>query len=817
MMTKRQLLCGWMLSVLMATTSVVCMAGNTRWFKPFDASDGLADNGAQVVICTKTGRMVISSIGHINFYNGSSFEHIDPHSENIYELPKYLGHYHLYFDKSHHLWVKDKYQVTCVNLLTEQFHKDIPRVLAEMGFNGKADDLFVDEDGCLLILEGYKLYNCTTKRSYPVKKGRNLIDVGSYEQTQTLLFYDDGSVESFDHATGKLRYTRNMLEPTQIPKYNSTSVLLYDNQGFYQIRNGEREAILLYIDAKTGESRTIMEMPYHLNNMETREGLLYIASEHGYWTYDPKTGEREHTASLRISSTQAIETDINDIAFDLQGGMWVGTEKRGLLYSKPYQSPFRTYPWSDAKAREYSDMLYQESLKPQEKLPRRTNCGYRDSRGWKWEGSYTGLKLYKSDGQESPIVYTTKDGLNSDVVHSIIEDNDHHLWVSTSDGISVLMIEDGELENIVSYGKEDNVPRGSFSNGLAMKLEDGTIIMQSLDCIVEFNPADFHTTRKMDIKLYPKLIRVSVNGQTIQPGMEVDGNVIIDRAPTRIREMKVNYDQNTISLLFSGLNYFRPTQTYYRVRIKGYMDDWQVYAVSDENGRVDDKGLLHLPIIGIQPGNYDIEVQVSMFDDLWPVEPYVWRLSVNEPWWRMTIVYLTLGILLLGLLIANFVFYNKNTRMTLSRNNIEGGILKRVKTFASMCEKMEEEVLSPYTTDVGGHQEEEGESTFINAMMRIVPYVNKHQGRLSMAQLTKVAQIDIDTFYDVMSSNLHKIPRVVVLRLRLQQVAEMLLHSERSVDEIAEELRFVSPNYMIASFYHQYHQTPEDYRASNPR
>ena len=86
-----------------------------------------------------------------------------------------------------------------------------------------------------------------------------------------------------------------------------------------------------------------------------------------------------------------------------------------------------------------------------------------------------------------------------------------------------------------------------------------------------------------------------------------------------------------------------------------------------------------------------------------------------------------------------------------------------------------------------------------------------------MAQLAKVAQIDIDRFYDVMSSNLYKTPRVVVLKLRLQQVAEMLRHSEKSVDEIAEELKFTSPNYLIASFYHQYRQTPDDYRASNPR
>ena len=209
---------------------------------------------------------------------------------------------------------------------------------------------------------------------------------------------------------------------------------------------------------------------------------------------------------------------------------------------------------------------------------------------------------------------------------------------------------------VVSFNDKDNIPTNSFVNGYAMKLEDGSIIMQALDYMVKFNPKDFHTTKKTDIKLYPKLIRLMVNGQTIQPGMEVDGKLILDRAITRAKEFSVNYDQNTISLLFSGLNYFRPAQTYYRIRVKGFHNDWEVYSLHDGTGRVDSQGMLLYPIIGIPPGKYEIEVQASMTPDNWQVEPYVWKLSVDEPWWRMTIVYVTLGGLLLGMLITNFVF-----------------------------------------------------------------------------------------------------------------------------------------------------------------
>jgi AraC-like DNA-binding protein len=340
--------------------------------------------------------------------------------------------------------------------------------------------------------------------------------------------------------------------------------------------------------------------------------------------------------------------------------------------------------------------------------------------------------------------------------------------------------------------------------------------MQALDYMVKFNPKDFHTTKNTDIKLYPKLIRLMVNGQTIQPGMEVDGKLILDRAITRAKEFSVNYDQNTISLLFSGLNYFRPAQTYYRIRVKGFHNEWEVYSLHDGTGGVDSQGMLLYPIIGIPPGKYEIEVQASMTPDNWQVEPYVWKLSVDEPWWRMTIVYVTLGGLLLGMLITNFVFYNRITRLKLKRGNVESGIIKRVKSFSVMCESMENEQLSA-SLDIKDNSNTDAEDVFSEIMLKVLPYVRNHPEDLTIAQLAKEAQMDMKDFYGVMSSNLYRTPRALVLRLRLQRVAELLRNSDKTVDEIAEDLNFESANYLIASFYHQYRQTPDDYRATNPR
>ncbi len=129
---------------------------------------------------------------------------------------------------------------------------------------------------------------------------------------------------------------------------------------------------------------------------------------------------------------------------------------------------------------------------------------------------------------------------------------------------------------------------------------------------------------------------------------------------------------------------------------------------------------------------------------------------------------------------------------------------------------METDSLAPMM-DAENTQNHDDESVFSDVMMKVVPYVNSHSEDLTMYQLAKVAQMDIKDFYKEMSSDLYKTPRTVVLKLRLQRVEDLLLNSDKSVDEIAEELNFSSTDYMIASFYHQYRQTPNDYRVSNPR
>ncbi len=805
-----------LVTCLLMPATVHALGDAERVFYSYDASDGLADNSAQSILCTKTGRMLISTIGHINFYDGDTFVHIDPEEENVFPLPKYKGHYHLYFDKHHHLWVKDQHQVTCVDLMMERFVTNVGDIFKELGMKEPVEDLFADINNHLWLLSGKKLYGLDDKTEISVRHNSELQDVDIYNNRLLLEFFANGTVSALDVKTGSHLFDVSAFNNNDTLRFSNSSVILPDSNLYYQIRNGDRESVLLRLDIEKRQWVQLMALPYHLNNMVLRNGVLYIASEYGYWMYDVTTGEKQHVDAIKMSRFRSLQTDINTIAFDRQGGMWLGTEKRGILYSRPFRSAFVNYNWSQPEALAYEALLTR-TLTDLPTLPRHVNCQYRDSRGWLWTGLYTGLQLERPDRKDIRI-YTDEDGLRNEMIHSVIEDDNHDIWVGTSFGISHLMIADGEVVNIDTYTQRDNVPNESFVNARAMKQPDGTIIMQSLDHIVVFNPKNINRDSLVNMTLAPKLVRLMVNGQHMEPGMKLGDKVILDRAISRIWEVSVDYNQNTLSMIFSGLNFARPIQTYYRVRVQGLYDDWHIYSYMNAKDKVDEKGLLHLHLPALKPGKYVVEIQVSSSPDRFELRPYTWVIYVNEPWWRSTGIYLLLGLIVCLLAAANVIYYNYNTRLDMMRNNKEGDIMRRIRNYVTRCDELHNEPLLPSiatTEEESVDALQQNNRLFINTMMTIVPFIHSHANeKITMAMLSEHTGMEVTKLFELLSSNFYLSPRQMVGRLRLQEASELLLTTDKSVEEIANELMFVTPNYFISSFYHHFRQTPKDYRKS---
>ena len=150
----------------------------------------------------------------------------------------------------------------------------------------------------------------------------------------------------------------------------------------------------------------------------------------------------------------------------------------------------------------------------------------------------------------------------------------------------------------------------------------------------------------------------------------------------------------------------------------------------------------------------------------------------------------------------------------------ENDLLRRIKNFAERSDSMTGEVLAPVTSGINENEDKVGDSVkvFENAMLTIIPYLHQHPNELvGLRQLAAMTHVEEEKLIDVLSANLYKSPRRIAQSLRLQQAAKLLTESDLSIEDISSQLRFVTPNYFIASFYHQYRQTPEAYRKTNPR
>ena len=800
--------------LLSSLTALAEDSTRDRRFRVINAADGLADNSAQTIKSTFSGRLVVSTIGHINFYDGSGFTHISS-GDSRYLLPKYKGHYHLYFDDSHHLWLKDKGMVTCVNMLTEQFVSDIGSIFQAQGVKGHVEDMFVDSSGSIWLVQGNNIYSRHGKVSLPLRKGRVLQDMDISDNI-VLLFYDDCQVDVYDIIAKKKLYSTNSLNHEEVKDYQESSVIYKYRNGFFQIRNGNNKALLMWFDLGTRQWTKVLSTDYYLSNMTVKDDVLYIASAYGYWTYDTDSRQIEHYEMIKLTDGRELLTDMNCIEFDRQGGMWIGTEKRGLLYSKYIKSPFNVMTWDNPLSVKYAEMMDKVCTYDMLVKGHRLNCTYKDSRGWIWVGSLNGLYYFKP-GQKDSICVKKEDGMVNDVVHSIIEDGKHNIWVSTSNGIVGLVIKNGKVTFVNSFINSDGIPAEAFVNGRAMRLDDGTIVMQALDHVVSFNPMKMSIMEGNNILLHPKFVRLQVNGTNIFAGTEIDGRVVTEKAVSRLNMIELPSTQNSLSLKFSSLNYFRPIQTYYRYRVSGLQDKWVMLSYYNSKGLVDKNGILHLPLIGLKPGNYMVEVQASMYPGKWTTPPVKVVVRIKEPWWRTTGLTLLISGVFLILIIWNIVIFSGNSRLKMKRNVSEVELFRRIDGFISRAEscRMEKQTrrsVNDESEDVTSGADLDKDA--VELLMELVPY--SRNGKLDhnvLVQLAMKKRIKLTDIYDIITNNIFRSPALLTMAMLLEKASRDLIESGMTVEEIAEKNNFASPNYFIAMFFRRYGMTPLQWRS----
>ena len=257
---------------------------------------------------------------------------------------------------------------------------------------------------------------------------------------------------------------------------------------------------------------------------------------------------------------------------------------------------------------------------------------FEDSKGLIWVGSQEGLFRY-DPANDKTLGILKKDGLKSEVIHDILEDEDENIWISTNGGIAKVSFSDDNF-SIVNYDKDDGLPTNEFIKRAGFKNENGKLYFGSTNGLVSFYPSQIQQN--------------SIAPVTALQKFEINGNR--EEAKESILELKsgseveLDHNQSDFKITYVGLNYLNPQSTTYRIRLLGYEDDWQ-YAGAERSTNY----------TNLDPGEYCFEVAAANEDGVWTEKPTQLNIRIRPAWYERPLVefmfYVSIAMVILTILI----------------------------------------------------------------------------------------------------------------------------------------------------------------------
>jgi signal transduction histidine kinase/ligand-binding sensor domain-containing protein len=217
---------------------------------------------------------------------------------------------------------------------------------------------------------------------------------------------------------------------------------------------------------------------------------------------------------------------------------------------------------------------------------------------------------------------TLEDGLPSNSVMRLRMDNQGYLWMITSNGLCRY---NPNNNRITSYTKKDGIVLAEQTTNADFFTSNNYLLFGGSNALLMFNPATYTSTKRppdvvvTDFKIF----------NTFYP---VDSLL---RAP----EIKLNYDQNSISIYFSSLSFVQRDKLTYYYKMEGIDKDW---IIADRSYSINYSLL--------PPGNYTFKIYCENLEGLRSNKITELQFVIKPPFYRTWWFYSSL--LFVGALLA---------------------------------------------------------------------------------------------------------------------------------------------------------------------
>ncbi|WP_235972943.1 hybrid sensor histidine kinase/response regulator transcription factor [Flavobacterium undicola] len=369
---------------------------------------------------------------------------------------------------------------------------------------------------------------------------------------------------------------------------------------------------------------------------------------------NPKTNAISHYSCYN-PFTKQVEKNIWLVFEDAQKNIWASATNEGCLYLfDRSKNSFLLYDrrinnlqcltqTSDGKlwGGNYTSIVWID--KANKKLGK-VNIGYpvrcihEDRNKQLWVATQEGGLLLFNRKTNTFKRFTTADGLSSNTILRILEDKKGNLWMSTYNGLSRLDI---KTKTFRIFSKNDGLQSNQFSFNAGLKLATGEFLFGGINGFNLFYP---ESIKEVVSNTKILLSDLSVNNEPIATKPDLISEWTEEN---QIKEIRLPYDQTTLSIEFVALDYSGADKINYAYFLDGWDDQWSNVG---QNRKVN---YPHL-----SEGTYVFKVKTSNFQDELSKAETLIRIIVLPPWYRTWWAYL-LYLIIGGAIIYNYVRYSK--------------------------------------------------------------------------------------------------------------------------------------------------------------
>lgn len=430
--------------------------------------------------------------------------------------------------------------------------------------------------------------------------------------------------------------------------------------------------------------------------LEDRMGRIWISTFFGGLNrYDPQTRRFTRFFYDENASTSDNNTNLWDLHEDSCGAIWVGTFS-GVKKWSPATGTFKTYPSVPGDSTSIGHPLVWQIYEDTDRnlwfgthgglslyIPATDNFRtydefkgnwitsiYEDDKKRFWVGTHgSGLTLFDRATTKSKTLRST-DGLPSDVILGIVEDESGNLWMSTNNGICKFNYDTGSIH---SYDERDGLQGRQFNKFAIMKSRAGELFFGGLNGYNHFFPAD--------IKESPHIPPIVLTGfEIFNRPAGIGANEPLPRHINQADKIILAHDQSVFSIFYSALNYRSPGKSRFKYQLEGFDQGW-----------LDAGTRRFATYTNLSPGSYTFHVTGTNDSGIWNEHVKSIEIEIIPAFWQTRWFWALVGFFVFG---VAWLLYQDRTKKIRRHNQQLTEVNARLNEEISERRRAEQEVMT---------------------------------------------------------------------------------------------------------------------------